>query len=253
MYDFFDKIICINLSSRSDKKHYVETIFKKINIQNVEFYKAKPHPKGGRYGCFDSHLNVIASAYKAGCSNILIFEDDVRPSPTYNEEHIENAIHFLSTQPNIDILQLGHFPFQNENGLLNTYIGSKRVPNFPNILRFPGTGAHAYCLTKLGMKAILESNWRQQISHEHYDIFLVNLNLNHYVYIPTLFDQNFCLGSNNVPTSRQERFLRNYECIIADYHLNNKISKMKYYEYYIKVIIVIIIVLIFLIYNLRKS
>ena len=58
-YNFFDKIICINLKTRQDRYESALKTFQSLNINNVEFYFANKSPKGGRYGCFESHINVI--------------------------------------------------------------------------------------------------------------------------------------------------------------------------------------------------
>lgn len=247
MYEFFDKIVCINLSTRPDKKSHVERVFKEIAIPNVSYYIAHPHPKGGRYGCFQSHIDVIDSAYREGCSNVLIFEDDIRPSTSYSKNHLGNAIDFLSSYPNVDILQLGHFPIQDNNGLLYPYIKANSIPHFDNIVEFAGTGAHAYCVTRSGMQKILQSPWRHYIHSEHFDIFLVHLRLKQYAYVPTLFDQHYCLGSDNVPTSLQESFIRRYGCVISKLDLNQIISKVKYHSSLIAFLLLLIAFAIFII------
>ena len=95
LYNYFDKIVCINLKSRPDR--YLSAIkeFQKLNINNVEFYFADKSSKGGRYGCFESHINVIQKCYDEGCNNILIFEDDIRPSNFYSLDLLKSSIEFM--------------------------------------------------------------------------------------------------------------------------------------------------------------
>ena len=69
-YNFFDKIICINLRNRTDWNESAKNVFNKLKIPNVEFYFADKSSKGGRYGCFESHINVIKKAYIQDCDNI---------------------------------------------------------------------------------------------------------------------------------------------------------------------------------------
>jgi GR25 family glycosyltransferase involved in LPS biosynthesis len=78
LYNFFDKIYCINLKHRPDRYISATKVFNDLNIPNVEFYITEKSSKGGRYGCFESHINVIKKAYNEGYNNILIFEDDIR-------------------------------------------------------------------------------------------------------------------------------------------------------------------------------
>ena len=73
----FPFIACINLLERNDR--YQKTIleFKKGQfLDNVHFFRVNKHLKGGRYGCFDSHLKVYKNAVEKNHPYALIFEDD---------------------------------------------------------------------------------------------------------------------------------------------------------------------------------
>jgi GR25 family glycosyltransferase involved in LPS biosynthesis len=54
-------VYCINLKERLDRKKHVEKEFSKIDIQptDVIFLDFYRHKKGGRYGCYDSHMKII--------------------------------------------------------------------------------------------------------------------------------------------------------------------------------------------------
>jgi GR25 family glycosyltransferase involved in LPS biosynthesis len=250
VYNAFDRVICINLSSRQDKKQSVSKVFKSLNIP-VQFYTAQPQPlKGGRYGCFHSHISVIKKAYDDGLDNILIFEDDVVPSPTYNEASVRKAISFLETnKDHVDILQLGYFPVITETGTMTPFINAPFVDDERTFMKITTAGFHAYCLTKRGMHNIVNSNWKTKIDDAHIDIFVASLGLNGYCFTPTLFEQYSCLGSDNIARSFVESVGRKFQCSADKIYLMHKLSLIKKYSLVLIniVIISIITVLLFII------
>ena len=90
---YFDKIICINLTKRSDRWEECLLNFNKIGLK-VERYEAidgnpmnwnhvrnknnnkKDVKFAGVAGCMASHINIWKMAKEKGWSNVLIIEDD---------------------------------------------------------------------------------------------------------------------------------------------------------------------------------
>jgi len=96
LHEVFDRIVCISLLEREDKKIIVE---KKLNDHGItpEFYRpvifgfnkmiiedlyrgknsrfTKEHPN--EIGCSLSHYTVIKTAYLEGVERLFIFEDDI--------------------------------------------------------------------------------------------------------------------------------------------------------------------------------
>ena len=73
-----DRIVCINLKSRKDKRAYIKKhIRKKGGKFKFSFFYAILHKNSVR-GCLESHLSVIKQAQKDNLNNILILEDDVK-------------------------------------------------------------------------------------------------------------------------------------------------------------------------------
>ena len=68
-------------------------------LKNLEyllrFFIVDKHPNGGIYGCFDSHIKIVQYMQKNNKNNILIFEDDVEPTASFDISHIENAVKFM--------------------------------------------------------------------------------------------------------------------------------------------------------------
>ena len=82
--DFFEKIYCINLERRPDRKEKAIEHFNKIGI-DVEFIDAvdgnnlvdlKTNLKPGEIGCVLSHIKVYEKAIKDSIGNYLVIEDD---------------------------------------------------------------------------------------------------------------------------------------------------------------------------------
>ena len=77
---FFDSIPfigCINIYERKDRyKHISEQFWKHGFLNRVRFRRAHKSPRGGRYGCWESHTTLYREAIECGASYALIFEDD---------------------------------------------------------------------------------------------------------------------------------------------------------------------------------
>ena len=74
--NFVDKIFCINLKERTDRREHMKKQAKKYNL-NITYYPAVKHKKGW-IGCLRSHLNIIKMAKKKKYKRILILEDDCK-------------------------------------------------------------------------------------------------------------------------------------------------------------------------------
>lgn len=101
----FDKVVCINLAERSDKREKMERKFEELDIQ-VEWFTAVQYgfiPKiinpivdsqAGKFnksqpyeiGAALSHYHVIKQALLEGCENLFVFEDDVKFHVDFNEK-----------------------------------------------------------------------------------------------------------------------------------------------------------------------
>lgn len=68
------EIYCINLIDRVDRYNQAKYMFKKAGIKNVNFHRTTKSSKGGKYGCFESHYNILD---KSSADIIIVFEDDI--------------------------------------------------------------------------------------------------------------------------------------------------------------------------------
>jgi len=81
---YFDKIYCINLERRPDRRIKAENHFKSLGIE-VDFFNAidgnslSNIPRGlnkGEIGCILSHIEIYKDSINKGIGNYLILEDD---------------------------------------------------------------------------------------------------------------------------------------------------------------------------------
>jgi len=92
------EVVCINLSTRKDRKIHTKLICKNNNIP-VNFFAAKSQIDAKR-GCLESHLTVIKNAIKRNKSkHLLIIEDDIKI--------IRPLTDFPTPPTNWDMLYLG--------------------------------------------------------------------------------------------------------------------------------------------------
>lgn len=249
-YSFFDDIICINLKSRPDRKEYAVKTLNGLNIP-FRFYIAEKSPYGGIYGCFESHINVIKEAYNKGANNILIFEDDVKTSPSYSEAHIKNAIAYMKTNE-WDIFYLGYFPFNTDNQII---LNSKKLTH--HIYKFSPWSTCTYCLNRKTMEKIL-SVYKQFIDKIPVDYFytLNQFFQNNVCYVPMLFSQKSCFKSDIESKSLLEYVARKHQCIEDTYNLCHKSTIITYNRdvYFSIIMLTIIAFLAILFYTIgRKS
>jgi len=149
-FDLFDRVVCINLSSRPDRWKQVRRELRRIGLQDVRRFDAIKRKRGIR-GCTMSHVQVVQEALDDKLSNILIFEDDVQ-FVNYDEKIIEGALEQLFS------LKWDMF-----------YLGSSSNSNFRKFSKYllkPTSGVkatHAYALNSSVFQQIIDHKWVWQI------------------------------------------------------------------------------------------
>jgi hypothetical protein len=77
-WDFFDRIYCITLDERSDRRVLAGKQFAAAGLlDRVEFVIVAKHPENPEQGIFESHLDCLNRGLEAGARHIMVFEDDV--------------------------------------------------------------------------------------------------------------------------------------------------------------------------------
>jgi len=139
-----DRIVCINLLERDDRLETAKKRLEEVGAgDKVTFYRVQRHPKGGRYGCYESHRSVIEQAYMDGLNSVLIFEDDVLFNEGW-EKVVEDVHSFIQSGIAFDTLFLG-------SKIL--FVDEKTTPDIWRVKCFE---AHAYIVSRAGMKKYLD-------------------------------------------------------------------------------------------------
>jgi GR25 family glycosyltransferase involved in LPS biosynthesis len=187
IYKLVDKIYCINLISRNDKYELMKIFQKNENI-DIKYYRPIKDPSGGGIGCFRSHVEVIKDAYKNNYSNIIIFEDDVIRSKSYNSINYEEISNFIKYNKDWEIINLAPtsvITFFDDNI-------SEHIFNGGTLSTF------SYMLNKKGMEKIINT-YEKFINDYYYDVYLQKIFLKDKFYniTPIIFNVNWNLGSDN--------------------------------------------------------
>ena len=72
--EFVDKIYCINLKNRKNKKKFIQKQAETLDL-DIEFFNAIRNKKNPAAGCLQSHLNIIKMEIRAwkGLAGFLKF------------------------------------------------------------------------------------------------------------------------------------------------------------------------------------
>jgi len=232
----FDMILCINIKERTDRKRESQLVFQKMGIP-VEYMDVTRHPQSGEIGCFESHQACMRKAYKANCSNVLIFEDDLDELNSPTEHMLAEVIRFIKTNREWDLLFLGAYP----SVFFDT---SKSVLNFTSIYKVSSQLCHAYCVSRKMMEKML------QIDHSFFNapIDIVYLaNKNSYCLFPCVFYQSD--SPSDISTS-----LRGTPLIRKSYvQFKNMYSQYSPIPlYHVMIVLIVILFLLILLSGCRK-
>jgi hypothetical protein len=77
-WDSLDKIYCISLEHRTDRRRLSEIEFAKVGLlDRVEYVQVRPHAHNSEAGIFESHMLCIQKGLAANARRMAVFEDDV--------------------------------------------------------------------------------------------------------------------------------------------------------------------------------
>ncbi len=198
----FDAIFVITLEDEKDRHEYVAECMNDLCIP-FEFYKAKRSPLGGRYGCFESHVQVCRIAHERKYRNIVIFEDDVLPTTSYNLAAIQDIADFINEDVHWERIQMGYACVSHVSDLISgpiRFMCSERVNR--GLVRYHGVNMHAVCLSHIAIRKIVAAaptELAKQRNITPYDLWLSHdcLDTHHqYCTIPLLFDQKWSFASS---------------------------------------------------------
>jgi len=162
IYDFFELIYCINLTSRRDRARKMKREFIKIGInQKAKLISATLDARSPSRGCAFSHISCIKKAQKLGAKNVLILEDDIEFIEPPFTETVKAALGQLQNYPNWDIL------------FLSCLLTSPSYLIEPNLIKVAGAYTpHAYCVNSKMFDKIINMGNDFKNGHTFYDIKL---------------------------------------------------------------------------------
>jgi hypothetical protein len=106
-WDFFDRLYCISLQEREDRRKSAREEFSKAGLADrVEFVLGERHPSNMEQGVYESHMLCLRKGLEAGARNIVIFEDDVE-FDHLDPERLRSCTEFLRRHPEWKVLLLG--------------------------------------------------------------------------------------------------------------------------------------------------
>jgi hypothetical protein len=146
---FFDRVYCISLEERTDRRRQAETQFKAVGLsQLVEFVLVDRHPHNSEQGIYQSHLTCIEKGLVSGADNILIFEDDVF-FQRFSAESLSTCTAFLAGNPDWKAFFLG------------CLVQRSRKTGYPSIRSVTYRSlAHAYAVNRPFAEVLATKPWQ---------------------------------------------------------------------------------------------
>jgi len=186
-------ICVITLRSRPDRIKSFDRWAKDYGFDYDVFF-AEKHPRGGYYGCWDSHIQVMHRALDRGSQFALVLEDDCIPNASMKshkaqklwDEVKELVAKYESGDFQFDMIGLGGTPLYYTSGMIKHKNMSRHILS----IKFSET--HAYLISKSFMELMTilpyEGTVDYQMARRSTRMFLVS---------PELFVQDPKLGSDN--------------------------------------------------------
>jgi GR25 family glycosyltransferase involved in LPS biosynthesis len=190
-WHFFDKIYCISIAQRIDRREEAKRQFAQVGLaERVEFVIVHKHPLNPEQGIYESHLLCLRQGLAVGASRILIFEDDillhgVKPEP------LRRALHALATDREWDLFVLG------------ALVSHSHKSGDPGLLKIKFSAlTHAYACNRPFAESLIQTPW----SGMPYDLFLRHAQKNAYALYPAVAFQSNASTDNQL--LHLERFRR---------------------------------------------
>ncbi len=148
-WDFFDRLYCVSLKERDDRRASARKEFAKVGLGNrVEFELGERHPCNLEQGVYESHMLCLRKGLEAGAGTIVVFEDDIE-FDRFDPERLRKCTEFLRQHPEWKVLLLG------------ALIRSSRKTDNPCVqqVRYQSL-SHAYALNRHYAETIAYEPWQ---------------------------------------------------------------------------------------------
>jgi GR25 family glycosyltransferase involved in LPS biosynthesis len=163
-WDFFDKIYCISIDDRIDRREQAEKQFSRVGLQDrLEFVIVTRHPENREQGIFESHMHCLQKGLGAGARCVLVFEDDVF-FQNFDARSLSTACAYLE-----------HLTAWN-GFFLGCITAGNRKTKEKSLLEIKYRClAHAYALNHSFMQRLVQETWKgipfDELMRRHQDNF----------------------------------------------------------------------------------
>ncbi len=148
-WDFFERIYCISVEERTDRRQAVTRQFDKVGLAGrVEFVIVRRHPTDVEQGMYESHMTCLRKGLEAGAGRIVVFEDDVLFN-RFDAGRFNQCTRFLSAHPDWQVLLLG--------GLIRS--SEKTADPYVQKVRYQSL-AHAYAINRPYAQTLAYTPWQ---------------------------------------------------------------------------------------------
>jgi hypothetical protein len=189
---FFDKIYCISLDDREDRRQAARIQFGNVGLADrVEFVIVKKHPADNEEGIHESHMQCMQKGIHADARTMIIFEDDV-VFDRFSVKVLADCVRFLSTTPSWKLFFFGCL-----------CSGSQRTENASVLKVRYRSLTHAYVVQRRFAETLLSTPWR----NIPYDALLGTLAGDYYSAYPSFAFQSNA-RTDNMRNRKADRFRR---------------------------------------------
>jgi GR25 family glycosyltransferase involved in LPS biosynthesis len=177
----------ISLDDKNGEKrlnNFKRNVQASLNFE-IKLFKASKHERGGTYGNWDSHMQVLKKSFLMGFDYVLIFEDDAITTENFSLDNFKNVIKNIETLPkDWDLLGLG--------GISACW---SSAPQKISNLFYQGAffETHSYVASKKFMKSIFDMQYEGQVDYA----FARRTFSTSYMTEKELFTQDDSMGSHN--------------------------------------------------------
>ena len=192
VWSFFDRIYCISLKERPDRRDQASAQFARVGLADrMTYLSVERHPTDCEEGIYASHMACLRKGLAAGARHILIFEDDV-VFERFSPERFAAALSFLRRQPDWQIFFLGCLVKKSRA----TAAPAVRTVTYRCL-------AHAYAIHRSCAEQLVQEAW----AGIPFDVMLRRFKKGLFVCYPSFAFQSNA-ASDNLRLHRLDRFRR---------------------------------------------
>lgn len=180
-WDFLDKVYCINLIHRTDRRSHAMNQFDRVGLkERVEYVPARVYAGDSEQGIFESHLLCIQNGLASQARCMAIFEDDVI-FDAFDPERVKQGALFLAGRSDWEILFLGCLVSRSQA----TESPAVRLVRYRSL-------AHAYIINRPLAEKLAKIPW----SGEPFDAMLQRFARRPYAIYPSIAFQSNARSDN---------------------------------------------------------